>query len=168
MSVSSQREKGERRTIYTCAQSHSPSPCLLDGEKWGGELGRIGLRNVHIWGAAPSSPFPQPNCAVKWAKSTAGESFAFIENYSELTLCRRRICKWAKLTRIGLDRAFWSSYLEYLKEGGGEAAVRQGAYFTKLVQCLKGEEKRFILIPSCRNSLNDSLFQNWYKVAFFL
>ena len=166
MSVSSQWEGGEGGQFTHVA---SPSPRLLDGEKSprmldGEERGGL------AWGMSTSGllpPFPQPNCAVKWAKSTAGESFAFIENYSELTLRRRRICKWAKLTRIGLDRAFWSSYLEYLKEGGGEAAVRQGAYFTKLVQCLKGEEKRFILIPSCRNSLNDSLFQNWYKVAFF-
>ena len=162
MSVGSQWEGGEGGQfthVAACWMGRSLPAC------WTGRRGEDWLEECPHLGSSP--PFPNLIVQSNEPNPLPG-SFAFIENYSELTLRRRRICKWAKLTRIGLDRAFWSSYLEYLKEGGGEAAVRQGAYFTKLFQCLKGEEKRFILIPSCRNSLNDSLFQNWYKVAFFV
>ena len=72
MSVSSQQqEKGEKRTIYTCAQfqappSHSPHAC------WMGRVGEDWLEECPHLGSSPL-PTPQPNCPVNWAKSTAGE-----------------------------------------------------------------------------------------------
>ena len=62
-----------------------------------GESGRIGLRNVHIW--APP-PYLLPNLIVQSIEpNPLPGSFAFIENYSELTLRLGRICKWANLTK---------------------------------------------------------------------
>ena len=62
-----------------------------------GESGRIGLRNVHIW--APP-PYLLPNLIVQSNEpNPLPGSFAFIENYSELTLRLGRICKWANLTK---------------------------------------------------------------------
>ena len=84
----------------------------------------------------PPSPFPQPNCAVKWAKSTAASgSFAFIENYSELTLTRNASANGPGRLELSLTGHFEArSYLQYLKEGElGAAAGCQAEYFTQLV-----------------------------------
>ena len=72
MSVSSQQqEKGEKRTIYTCAQFQAP-PSPSPHACWMGRVGEDWLEECPHLGSSPL-PTPQPNCPVKWAKSTAGE-----------------------------------------------------------------------------------------------
>ena len=124
MSVSSQCEGGEVDNLHMWPPS-SPSPpqVLPTPSEIGGAV---------AWGMStsgeqlpPPSPFPQPNCAVKWAKSTAASgSFAFIENYSELTLTRNASANGPGRLELSLTGHFEArSYLQYLKEGELGAAA---------------------------------------------
>ena len=154
--------RGRSWTIYTCGQS------LLDGEKSPRVLERGGL----AWGMSTSGllpPFPQPNCAVKWAKSTAGE---FRIHRKLLRVDFTRICKWAKLTRIGLDRAFWSSYLEYLKEEGGSrgSCVPGCIFYQTCLMFKRGGEQALFLSLLVKNFFgqNDKWVIIWSKLIAIL
>ena len=92
-----EREGGEADNLHMCPVP-VPSPCLLDGEK-----GEDWLEECPHLGSSP--PFPNLIVQSNEPNPLPG-SFAFIENYSELTLRRGRICNWANLTRIELDGAF--------------------------------------------------------------
>ena len=137
MSVSSQWEGGAADNLHmwpvplpACSMGRSSPPHAGWGELspcggWG-EGGRIGLRNVHIW--APP-PFPQPNCPVKWAKSTAGE-FRIHRKLLRVDFTSDAFANGPNWLGLGLTGHFEAPIWNIWKKG---AAVCQGAYFTQLV-----------------------------------
>ena len=155
-----EREGGEADNLHMCPVPVSPPAC------WMGRVGEDWLEECPHLGSSP--PFPNLIVQSNEPNPLPG-SFAFIENYSELTLRGGRICKWANLTRIGLDRAFWSSYLESVKEEGRSSWVPGCIFYpTCLMFKRGGEEALFLsLLVEKKVGQNDklpmSLLLNWSK-----
>lgn len=97
-----EREGGEADNLHMCPVP-LPLPLLAGWGEMGRRVGEDWLEECPHLGSSP--PFPNLIVQSNEPNPLPG-SFAFIENYSELTLRRGRICNWANPTGIELDRAF--------------------------------------------------------------
>ena len=147
MSVSSQWEKGEKGTIYTCAQFQSPPlPACWMGRR-GRRVGEDWLEECPHLGSSP--PFPNLIVQSNEPNPLPG-SFAFIENYSELNLRGGRICKWANLTGLGLTGHFEAPIWNLWKKGGGgRSSWVPGCIFYPT--CLMFKRSRVHILPNLSN-----------------